>query len=291
MSVTPISEDLVARYAASPSQARVDQAKSLRADVRSALGADYQVFLQGSYRNNTGVAELNDVDIVALSKTVHSTVGRGPAQYPISWDEIFSRVERRFDGHPRFAGLLERGDKCIKVDTSLSLDVVPAIYRHDPDYDPIEVYSFREACRRDNYPRDHRANGVIKNDRQHTDGAFKPTVRLFKRWARDVLSDPAVAPSFYIECAVHHVPDSAFSTDLAVSFVGVGLYLLQDVTRSTVVNSVAGDKDILVESEWHPDKFEQFQRELTDSVISAGKAMRASTTTEANRLWRQAFGD
>lgn len=291
VSVTRISEDLVARYAAKPSQAKVDQAKSLRADVRSALGAGYKVFLQGSYRNNTGVAELNDVDIVALAETVHSTVGRGPARHPVTWDEIFRRVERRLNRHPRFAGLLERGDKCIRIDTSLSLDVVPAIYRDDPDYDPIEVYSFRESRRRDNYPRDHRVNGVTKNDGNHTGGAFKPTVRLFKRWARDVLSDPRIAPSFYIECAIHHAPDSAFSPDPAVSFVGVGLYLLQDVTRSTIVNSVAGDKDILVEAEWHPDRFEQFQRELTDSVISAGRAMRAASSTEANRLWRQAFGD
>jgi hypothetical protein len=59
-------------------------------------------------------------------------------------------VETRLDAHPRFAGLLERGDKCVKVDTSLSLDVVPAIYRHHRDYDPIDVYSFREASRRDN---------------------------------------------------------------------------------------------------------------------------------------------
>jgi hypothetical protein len=291
ISVTRISEALVDRYAGGPSQARVDQAKSLRRDVTTALGPDYQVFLQGSYRNNTGVAELNDVDIIALSKTVHSTVDRGPALYPVTWDEIFSRVERRLDAYPRFAGLLERGDKCIKVDTSLSLDVVPAIYRAAPDYDPIEVYSFRERRQRDNYPRDHRENGVAKNDELHTDRAFKPTVRLFKRWARNVLSDPKLAPSFYIECAVHHVPDSAFSADLAVSFVGVGLYLVQDVSRNTVVYSVAGDKDILVESEWHPEKFEQFQRELTDSVISAGKAMQASTTADANRLWRQAFGE
>lgn len=291
VAVTRISDYLVARYAAGPSQAKVDQAKSLRRDVSTALGTGYQVFLQGSYRNNTGVAELNDVDVVALSKTVHSTVDRGPAQYPVTWDEIFSRVERRLDAHPRFAGLLERGDKCIKVDTSLSLDVVPAIYRDAPDYDPIEVYSFRDRRRRDNYPRDHWESGVAKNDDSRTDGAFKPTVRLFKRWARNVLSDPKLAPSFYIECAVHHVPDDAFSSDLAVSFVGVGLYLIQDVSRSTVVYSVAGDKDILVESEWHPDKFEQFQRELAGSVVSAGKAMQASTTTEANRLWRQAFGE
>lgn len=291
MSVTYISDDLVARYAAGPSQTKVDQAKALREDVQAALGSDYQVFLQGSYRNSTGVADLNDVDIVALSKTVHSTVDRGPALYPVTWEEIFSRVERRLRTYQRFAGLVKRGDKCVKVNTSLSLDVVPAIYRESPDWDPIEVYSFREARRRDNYPRRHWENGVSKNSAARTNGAFKPTVRLFKRWARDVLSDPKIAPSFYIECAVHHVPDKAFNSDLAESFVDVGLHLLREVSRSTVVKSVAGDKDILVSSEWHPDKFERFQRELTDSVVNAGKALGASTTTEANRLWRAAFGE
>lgn len=286
---TLISEDLVARYSAGPSQAKVDQAKSLREDLESALGSDYQVFLQGSYRNNTGIADLNDVDIVALAKNVHSTVDSGPALHPVSWDEIFSRVETRLDSHWRFAGLLERGDKCVKVGTELSLDVVPAVYRYHPDIDPIEVYSLRDASRRDNFPRDHRENGVIKNDEAHTNGAYKPTVRLFKRWASNVLSDPKLAPSFYIECAVHRAPDSSFSNDLAVSFVGVGLYLVRSLTRNSYVSSVAGDKDILVASEWHPDKFEQFQRELLNSIILAGDALSASTATEANRLWREAF--
>jgi hypothetical protein len=134
-------------------------------------------------------------------------------------------------------------------------------------------------------------NGVTKNNGLHTDGAFKPTVRLFKRWARNVLSAPKVAPSFYIECAVHHVPDSEFSTYLPVSFVGVGIYLIQEVSRSTVLNSVAGDKDILVSTEWHPDRFEQFQAELTPSIVAAGQALSATTATEANRLWRKAFGE
>lgn len=291
MSVALISDALVTRYAAAPSTAKIDEAKSLREDVKQALGSGYQVFLQGSYRNTTGVADLNDVDIVALSTTVHSTVGQGPPAYPVSWDEIFSRVERALNSHWRFTGRVSRGDKCVKVATDLALDVVPAIYRHDPDTDPIEVYSFREGSRRDNYPRDHWRNGVAKNNASRTNGAFKPTVRLFKRWARNVLSDPKVAPSFYIECAVQHVLDAKFNAYLPLSFVAVGLYLIQDVTRNTVVYSVAGDKDILVSTEWRPDRFERFQRELTPSVIAAGEALSATPATEANRLWRKAFGE
>ena len=80
-------------------------------------------------------------------------------------------------------------------------------------------------------------------------------------------------------------------TYLPVSFVRTGLYLLRHVTRHSVVMSVAGDKDILVDREWHPDRCEQFQAELTPSIIAAADALEATTSTEANRLWRQAFGE
>jgi len=36
-------------------------------------------------------------------------------------------------------------------------------------------------------------------------------------------------------------------------------------SRSTIVNSVAGDKDILFSNEWHPDDFEAFQRRLAQT--------------------------
>lgn len=283
-----ISQSLIDRYAAGPSKARIDLAKSLRSDLSRALGANYRVFLQGSYRNNTGLADLNDVDIVALATTVHSTRGGPPATNPVSWDEIFARVERRLNDHYRFLALLERGDKCIKVDTELALDVVPAIYRADPDFDPIEIYSFRERSARDNFPRDHWDNGVEKN--KATDGAYKPTVRLFKRWARSAFGDASTAPSFYIECAVHEIGNEKFSSYLPLSFARVAVEIAEwDTSKS--ISSVAGDKDILGPSEWEPARFEEFG----DAVLSAGRlaldAMEASSEAEANRLWKQVFDD
>jgi hypothetical protein len=58
-----------------------------------------------------------------------------------------------------------------------------------------------------------------------------------------------------------------------------------------VIKSVAGDKDILVRDEWHPDKFEAFQTALKPDLQRVVKAMQASTTQEANRLWKLAFGE
>src|SRR6266568_763677 len=76
--------------------------------------------------------------------------------------------------------------------------------------DPIAIWSRRQKRQRPNYPRTHYDNGVKKHSA--TSEAFKPTVRLFKRWARQYSSLAETAPSFYIECAVHAVSNGKFST-------------------------------------------------------------------------------
>jgi hypothetical protein len=286
-----ISKHLIAEYSAGPSDSKIEQAKSLRSYLEEALGADYHVFLQGSYRNHTGTSDLNDVDVVALAKSVHSTKRDNvPATNPVSWDEIFARVERRLEAHWKFLALWERGDKCIHIDTDLPLDVVPAIYHWHHDIDPIHIYSFREADSRENYPRDHWEAGVEKNNDDHTKGLFKPTVRLFKRWACNAFSDPTVAPSFYIECAVHAVEDEALNPSvgyLPLSFAAVALKLA--TWESSFIWSVAGDKNILDSTEWDPAKFAQFQAGALEAGGLVLDAIGASTEAEANRLWRQAF--
>src|SRR6266511_4423248 len=207
-----ISQSLIDRYSAGPSTSKTTQVANLQTTIREVLGDDYDTFLQGSYRNGTAIADINDVDIV-------------------------SRRQKR---------------------------------------------------QRPNYPRTHYDNGVKKHSA--TSEAFKPTVRLFKRWARQYSSLAETAPSFYIECAVHAVSNGKFSTYLPLSFAEVGREIC-GWSRSKVVYSVAGDKDVLVKDEWHPDKFEAFQTTLVPDLRYVVRAMNASTMEEANRLWKLAFGE
>ena len=67
-----ISQSLILLYSAGPTPAKVTQVANLQQAIRRALGDDeYQTFLQGSYRNDTGLLDINDVDIVARRKGVH----------------------------------------------------------------------------------------------------------------------------------------------------------------------------------------------------------------------------
>jgi hypothetical protein len=102
-------------------------------------------------------------------------------------------------------------------------------------------------------------------------------VRLFKRWARQY--PDLAAPSFYIECAVHSVADSKFDNYLPLLFAAVALQLVS-YSRHKLIYSVAGDKDILVTSEWHPDDFEAFQKKLLTDANLVVNAMKATTSPD-----------
>jgi hypothetical protein len=280
-----IAQSLIDRYAAGPSATRVTEVQRLHQRIRSVLGdASYDTFLQGSYRNDTAIANINDVDIVALSRTQSSP------QSNFQWDQLFGTIERTLRASYLISGGVSRGDKCITISGTPSADVVPAIRKGAITSDPIAIYSFRQRSERDNYPRVHYSRGVDKNKPLRTNGAYKPTVRLFKRWVRQYSDHAKIAPSFYIECAVHKAADAKFDTYLPLSFAQVALEICS-WTRNTVILSVAGDKDVLLSTEWQPERFEAFQSKLLRDVNFVVRALNATTATEANRLWKLAFGD
>jgi hypothetical protein len=287
----------VARYIASPSDTTSDTTvaavKSLHETIRSVLGANYETFLQGSYRNDTGVADLNDVDIVAVRKSTVSTVftPNTSVTNSVTWGQIFDEAQAKLESSPHYRGKTEIGDKCITVHTGFKADVVPAV-RIGDDYqtDPIAIYSFREAVERQNYPRIHAAKNTDKH--QRTDSAYKPAVRMFKRWARNWFSGTDTAPSFYVECLIHHVPDDQFhSADMAATFFLVGYWIQENVSTTSLVPSVAGDKDILVEAEWPSASFISFENQLSLSVGNVARALQAQTPEEATTYWRRAFNE
>lgn len=279
-----ISQSLIDRYSAGPSAWKVTQVANLQTTLREVLGeSDYDTFLQGSYRNGTAIADINDVDIVARRKAANAPLS------PATWERLFNTIASKLRSSYRVSGTVSIGDKCVKLKgASLNADIVPAVAIGDFTEDPIAIWSRRQKAERPNYPRTHYSNGVKKH--RATSEAFKPTVRLFKRWARQYRGFDKVAASFYIECAVHTVSSGKFSTYLPLSFAQVGLEICR-WSRSKVIYSVAGDKDILVKDEWHPDKFEAFQAQLTPDLQYVVEAMQAATTQEANRLWKLAFGE
>jgi hypothetical protein len=55
--------------------------------------------------------------------------------------------------------------------------------------------------------------------------------------------------------------------------------------------SVAGDKDILTESEWAPGNFTIFANQLSNVRPLLLAALQATSETDASRLWRGVFNE
>lgn len=280
-----ISQHLIDRFSAGPSAARTSDVKKLHENIRAALenwgDKKFDTFLQGSYRNDTAVADINDVDIVALYDP-----GDSPAPHS-QWVRLFSEVAEILRKTALVSGSVSLGDKCIKLAGSVNADIVPAISpKPYSSTDPLMIYSRSGYLERKNYPRTHYANGVKKQ--AATGDTYKATVRLFKRWVHQYRS--LKAPSFYIECAVHSVPSSKFDSYLPLSFTSVGIELLT-YTSMTRIPSVAGDKDILLSNEWSPSDFATFQRYLTRDIRRVLDAVQSLSQAEANSGWKLAFGE
>lgn len=282
-----LDADWVASYARGPAQTTIDRAGSLHRNVRELLGETaYATFLQGSYRNDTALAEMNDVDVVVVNASVKQE-GFWPSY---KWEKIFSDIEGRLESDARYGGKWKRNDKCITLHTNVKIDIVPAIHVGDPDADPIAIYSFGSKKEKRNWPRLHHESGARKS--QATEGAFKSSVRLFKRWAKRHFRDQKVAPSYYLECLLHSLPDSLFDHDLAQGFVKLGraiaaryggLYTFQHLKR------LDGEGDLLVEGEWGEEAFKRFLRTLAASVEEAESALRETDPLSAKAAWRRAF--
>jgi len=287
-----IPKQAIDKYSAAPSSTTITAARRLQEKIRDLLGSNYETFLQGSYKNTTAAGDIDDVDIVALQNGIVSgTFGSSlPGRTIVTWESIFSVIERQLATNSDLRGRISRGDKCVKVSGDLAADIVPAIRITAPEDDPVAIYSWREGSERKNYPRVHYANNVDKHER--TVQRYKPTVRMIKHWARNWFGDhSAVAPSFYLECLLYNVPDILFCPDEALRFSLIISHLVGLSYVTSRVLTVAGDKDILLPGEWGILNFSHFQSRLSQSRTYVSAALTATSQEAAINNWRRAFND
>lgn len=206
------------------------------------LSRQPEVFLQGSYANSTNIYGDSDVDVVVLysgsfhydlsvltpqEQALHDQHFPDPATY--TWQHLNADVLaalRSYFGN----GAVTPGNKAIKVDTGqgrLTADVIPALQHRfytafaGPQnllaHWGIQFFDSQGNAIR-NYPKQHIENGHAKNSQQRTNGEYKPTVRLFKNLrnylVRSGLLAEGIVPSYFLEGALHNVPDHLFNGTL-----------------------------------------------------------------------------
>jgi hypothetical protein len=193
---------------------------------------DVEIFVQGSYANNTNVRQSSDVDVnVMLKSTFYVSYPNGTtdANYGFhSCESVYSDYKKMV-----LSALINKfgkdnvflGDKSIKIKSNsyhVEADCVPTLqyrnYRACGSKDPntfiegVKYHSLNSASII-NYPKLHLENGKRKNI--DTDRRYKKTVRIFKRLRNEMveveLADGEIITSFLVECLIWNLPDKYIS--------------------------------------------------------------------------------
>ena len=191
----------------------------------------YEVFLQGSYKNDTNLGGDSDVDVV-----VRLTTKLKPSVADLTGERLQGNGSHRFVHErwksfrdhamkamsARFGNAVKSGRKTLKVPK----DKLPA------DADLVVTLSYREGIafylseeRRwvVSFPEQHHDRGSRKE--LTANNRFKRTVRMFKAARNRLVEKGALkkedAPSYFIECLIYNVPDGLFAPKLAPTYTGI----------------------------------------------------------------------
>jgi len=221
----------------------------------SALYADksFDVFLQGSYGNDTNIYAESDVDtVIRLDSIYHGDISGLPPEQQSAYYQssggsatytfaefkqgVVTRLSTAFG-----ADDVESGNKAIKIKASgsrRSADVV-ACYEHrrytrfisasDQKYISGIIFPTISSGEVINYPKVHLEHCTVKH--QATNYWFKPMVRIVKNMRSRLVDSNAItkdsAPSYYIEGMLYSVPNDKFGVSYADTFCNCLNWLVQ----------------------------------------------------------------
>jgi hypothetical protein len=228
-----------------------ETSKTTYATVKGALestdagyqGRDYDVFLQGSYGNDTNIWKESDVDVVIRLNSVFSPdISALPEPQKAAWraaysDATYAHVQFRQDVlsilRDRFSTDVQEGKRAVQIKANgnrRKADVlITLIHKRYINFDTIATeksvdgvaFWKLDGTKVINYPNLHRDNLVAKN--KDTKEWFKHIIRIFKNARQRMLEvgiiKAGTAPSYYIEGLLYNAPTECFGTSYDSSMV------------------------------------------------------------------------
>jgi hypothetical protein len=249
-------------------QGSVPQSSATYQTIRKALLADdsgyadksFEVFLQGSYGNDTNIYAESDVDVVIcldsifrgnkaqLSEAEQAFYGSyfSDATYTFKEfkDGVYATLVKRFGDEA-----VKAGNKAIKIigdESRRNADVVVCYqYRKYRKFDPNKPDDFTPGIifpsasgEIINYPKQHSDNLTAQH--QATGNTLKPMVRILKNMRSRMVADGSlkdgVAPSYYLEGLFYNVPEGKYiATSFGDTFCNGINWLLKEADKSKLV--------------------------------------------------------
>jgi hypothetical protein len=280
----PLTESQLEVWA---NQGAVVLAKQTHESIRYALNRNdwpqdvkYDIYLQGSYKNDTNIRGDSDVDVVVeltsafysnLTEEEKRTLNLTPANYSCS--DFTHDVLERLTAYYGDVNI-KRGNKCINLvpnTNRLPADIVVCEkYRWYSNLtivaEGITFWTHGNNSPIISYPEIHTEKLTSKNGA--TNGLFKPSVRMFKN-ARSYLIDKKVidekvAPSYLLECLIYNVPNNNFESNFQNTYRNIVNWLISadysSLTFPSLKNSLFGTND----DRWSVDKVTRLLNQLIE---------------------------
>lgn len=276
-------------------QGSITQSSSTYGTIKRALegtgvpyaGKDYEVFLQGSYGNDTNIYAESDVDVVIKFNDCfqHDLTSLSEPEKQ-SFHQAFSSASYTHVDFKRdvlsvltsaFGRGAKAGGKAIKIpetDSRRSADVIAAIqFRRYHKFNGVYDQSFDEGiCFYDgsgqriaNYPKQHSENMTAKH--QSTNQWLKPMVRILKNMRSKMVGARLIhdgcAPSYYIEGLLYNVPKENFAGSYGDALVSAIRWIQQTDQKKLLC---ANEQYYLLwentPTSWDPNDFSTFLQAL-----------------------------
>jgi hypothetical protein len=227
-------------------------------------------FLQGSYKQQTAIYSINDVDIVVLCNLTYPGTPRGGGK-SYGRDEIFRIIAAPLLGDGRYRGKVRFGPRsmCIKVDLGIKVEILPVVFKTGNA---------------------HQAWLSIKNSEERTEGNFIPSIKVLKH-IRSLFGLKAV--SFHIECLLYFLADALFlgapADYLASIFRKIAAHK-PEAWYGTRCITPCGDRDIFTESEWGAQDWWKFHERISWCSTLAEGAIVTQREDQAIEWWQAILG-
>ena len=183
---------------------------------------NYEIFLQGSYANNTNVKQNSDVDICVMYKGVfHYSMPKGYSldgsytDSSLDYFELRNIIKKALIKKFGSNRVIDK-NKAIRIlsnSYTTEADVVVAFqyrkYSNSTNFQEGIYYKALDNTAIVNYPKVHIKNGNEKNVK--TNYMYKKMVRIFKKIMYD-MQDAGISASkdvkgFVLECMVYNIPN------------------------------------------------------------------------------------
>ena len=271
----PISESVLSQWGHHHAATASVQAHTAIRGALSHRGLPvHDIFLQGSYKNDTNLRRNSDVDLVvqldarlrprvaALNGGHLRSSGSHVAAYE-KWQSFRRLVLAALRAN--FGDVVSTGRKSLKVAQGpipAAADVVVTLKCGNG----TALYVPDERRWAVSFPQQHHSKGVGKE--RGSAGRYKRATRMFKSARNRLLESNALAedtaPSYFIECLMYNVPNAQFKNSLAQTYVEAVNWLSMATLcdfkcQNQLVDLFGNSRD-----QWSVDKARAFIRALAD---------------------------